>query len=96
VIQALGGRQELDAEDAQAVTALMGGAARVRLQPTVPERRQLGRFSAGGPGVDAAARIRNRSSTCANSITSFAHGCSSAEWHLADVEYRAGAAGSTA
>jgi acetyl-CoA carboxylase beta subunit len=34
VIQALGGRQELDAEDAQAVTALMGGAARVRLQPT--------------------------------------------------------------
>lgn len=34
VIQALGGRRELDAEDAQAVTALMGGAARVRLQPT--------------------------------------------------------------
>jgi len=34
VIQALGGRQELDAEDALAVTALMGGAARVRLQPT--------------------------------------------------------------
>ena len=34
VIQALGGRQELDAEDTQAVTALMGGAARVRLQPT--------------------------------------------------------------
>ena len=34
VIQALGGRQELDAEDAQAVMALMGGAARVRLQPT--------------------------------------------------------------
>ena len=33
VIQALGGRQELDAEDAGAVTALMGGAARVRLQP---------------------------------------------------------------
>jgi acetyl-CoA carboxylase alpha subunit len=33
VIQALGGRQELDAEDAAAVTALMGGAARVRLQP---------------------------------------------------------------
>ncbi len=33
VIQALGGRQELDAEDTQAVTALMGGAARVRLQP---------------------------------------------------------------
>jgi acetyl-CoA carboxylase beta subunit len=33
VIQALGGRQELDAEDAQAVMALMGGAARVRLQP---------------------------------------------------------------
>ena len=34
VIQALGGRQELDAEDTQAVTALMGGAARVRLHPT--------------------------------------------------------------
>ena len=34
VIQALGGRQELDADDAQTVTALMGGAARVRLQPT--------------------------------------------------------------
>ena len=34
VIQALGGRQELDAEDAQAVMALMGGAARVRMQPT--------------------------------------------------------------
>ena len=34
VIQALGGRQELDAEDTQAVTALMGGAARVRLQAT--------------------------------------------------------------
>ena len=34
VIQALSGRQELDAEDAQAITALMGGAARVRLQPT--------------------------------------------------------------
>jgi acetyl-CoA carboxylase alpha subunit len=34
VIQALGGRQELDAEDMQAVAALMGGAARVRLQPT--------------------------------------------------------------
>jgi len=33
VIQALGGRQELDAEDAEAVTALMGGAARVRLLP---------------------------------------------------------------
>jgi hypothetical protein len=34
VIQALSGRQELDAEDAQAITALMGGAARVRLQPS--------------------------------------------------------------
>ena len=34
VIQALGGRQQLDAEDAQAVIALMGGAARVRMQPT--------------------------------------------------------------
>ncbi len=34
VIQALGGRQELDAEDTLAVMALMGGAARVRLQPT--------------------------------------------------------------
>jgi acetyl-CoA carboxylase beta subunit len=33
VIQALGGRQELDAEDSRAVMALMGGAARVRLQP---------------------------------------------------------------
>ncbi|HWH47381.1 MAG TPA: biotin-independent malonate decarboxylase subunit gamma [Burkholderiales bacterium] len=34
VIQALGGRQQLDAENAQAVIALMGGAARVRMQPT--------------------------------------------------------------
>jgi malonate decarboxylase beta subunit len=31
VIQALGGRQELDADDAKAVAALMGGAARARL-----------------------------------------------------------------
>jgi hypothetical protein len=34
VIQALGGRQELDAEDARAVMALMGGTARARLRPT--------------------------------------------------------------
>jgi acetyl-CoA carboxylase alpha subunit len=34
VIQALGGRRELDSDDVRAVTALMGGEARVRLQPT--------------------------------------------------------------
>lgn len=34
VIQALGGTKELDANDAAAVTVLMGGAARTRLVPT--------------------------------------------------------------
>jgi len=38
VIQALGGRNELDASDAQAVNALMGGTARAAME-SVPEHR---------------------------------------------------------
>jgi len=57
VIQALGGRQELDAEDAGAVTALDGRrGARAPAAGGSPVHGHAGRFSPGGAGMDGAAR----------------------------------------